>query len=108
MRRFTFAAFLVAWFFCSTALGDELIIFSLPGCAPCARLAALLRAQPNLVAGYKLSRIDMADDPESARLFNVRSAPTIVRLNAADKEVDRLSGAPSASQLRRWLQASSR
>ena len=103
MRRFTFAAFLVAWLFCSTALGDELLIFSLPGCPPCARLAATLKSHPELVADYKVTRIDMADDPESARLFNVRSAPTIVRIDDSDKEVGRIVGAPSKERLAAWL-----
>lgn len=103
MRRLLVAAVFCFVFFASAVVADELIIFSLPGCPPCARLAALLKRQPDLVADYRVSMIDMAADPESARLFRVRSAPTIVRLDAADKEVGRLSGAPSAATLRQWL-----
>jgi len=106
MRRFIVAAVFCFVFFASAVLADELIIFSLPGCPPCARLSALLKSQPDLVADYKVSTIDMADDPESARLFNVRSAPTIVRIDGQSREVRRLSGAPSADRLRQWLSSS--
>jgi thioredoxin-like negative regulator of GroEL len=103
MRRLIFVWAFVFFGFSADAVADELLIFSLPGCPPCARLAATLKSHPELVADYKVTRIDMADDPESARLFNVRSAPTIVRIDDLDKEVGRIVGAPSKERLAAWL-----
>lgn len=96
-------AFLLALLPASPVAADEIIIFFLPGCRPCAKLEALLEEHPGLLRDLKVSRVDLAEQDETARLFDVKTAPTLVRLDAQDKERGRLIGAPTKRQLERWL-----
>jgi thioredoxin-like negative regulator of GroEL len=88
----------------SLAFGDELIIFHMPGCRPCGYLKAMLAENPDLVRGFTVSQINISADPESAKLFNVSSVPTIVRLNEQDQEVARTVGYDGKQAFARWLE----
>jgi thioredoxin-like negative regulator of GroEL len=103
MARFGIAILLAFLLVGGGVRADELLVFFLPGCRPCAKFEALLEAHPEVVRDFTVSRVDMSEQTETARLFAVKSAPTIIRLDADDKEVGRLIGAPTKRQLERWL-----
>ena len=88
----------------SLAWGDELIIFHMPGCRPCAQFKQMLDQNPELVQGFRVSRIDIDADPESASVFNVSSVPTIVRLDDSDKEIARSVGLMTRREFSSWLE----
>lgn len=88
---------------CCGARADELLLFVMDGCRPCAKLKALLDAHPELAAEFKLAPVDITVQPEVAKLFQVKSVPTIVRLDEQDREVGRLTGAPTYREFQHWL-----
>lgn len=88
----------------SLAFGDELVIFHMPGCRPCAYLKAMLDENPDLVRGFAVSRINISADPESAKLFNVSSVPAVVRLDDSGREIARTVGYDGRQAFARWLQ----
>jgi len=98
-----FLAFIL-WLITAMAAADELIIFSLKGCRPCAQLKQMLDENPDLVRGFKVSVIDIEADPQSAEVFNVGSVPTVVRLNNADQETARFVGYRNRREFSDWLQ----
>lgn len=100
--RYLFA--FIVWLFAALATADELIIFAMQGCRPCAQLKQMLSENPDLVRGFKVSTIDIAADPESAEVFNVGSVPTVVRLNSADQEMARFVGYRNRREFSEWLQ----
>lgn len=87
----------------SLALGDELIIFHMPGCRPCAHLKAMLDENPELIQGFKVSRVDILADEETAKLFAVSSVPTVVRLDEKDREMARQVGYDGKRAFENWL-----
>jgi thioredoxin-like negative regulator of GroEL len=100
--RYWLTFILVLWG--ALAWGDELIIFHMPGCRPCAQLKQMLDQSPELVQGFRVSRIDIDADPESAEIFNVSSVPTVVRLDDKDKEIARSAGLLSRREFINWLE----
>lgn len=48
-------------------------------------------------------RINISADGESAKLFNVNSVPTVVRLDDADSEVARMVGYDGKRAFEQWL-----
>lgn len=89
--------------FSSALFADELIIFKMPGCAPCAQLEKMLEENPELLQGFEVSRVDVTKNPETAKVFNVASMPTIVRLDDKTHEVARKVGVMNKREMRRWL-----
>lgn len=88
----------------SAAFADELIIFHKPGCRPCAQLKKMLDENPGLVRGFKVSRVDISQDFDSAELFKISSVPTIVRLDDKTREVSRTVGVAGQRDLAQWLE----
>lgn len=82
---------------------DELIIFHMPGCRPCAQLKQVLDENPELVQGFSVSRIDILADAQSAELFHVSSVPTVVRLDVKDREIARSVGFMNRKEFAYWL-----
>jgi thioredoxin-like negative regulator of GroEL len=99
---------LLALLLAPAALADELIIFSLPGCRPCAALEQLLEENPELTQGFVVSKVDIGEQPETAEVFNVSSTPTIVRLDDKTREISRKVGLMTRREMRRWLDDSSK
>lgn len=100
--------FLAAALFClltaSAAYADELIVFHKPGCRPCAHLKKMLDDNPDLVRGFKVSRVDVSQDHDSAELFKVSSVPTVVRLDDKTREVSRMVGLTGPREMAQWLE----
>ena len=82
---------------------DELIIFTMPGCRPCVQLKHMLETNPEVVQGFDVSMVDINDMPETAKLFNVSTVPTVVRLDEKTQEVARRVGLMSRKEMLEWL-----
>lgn len=89
--------------FASALLADELIIFHMPGCLPCNRLKRMLDENPELLQGFDVSMIDVVKDGKTAKLFQVSTVPTIVRLDAKTREIARHVGFLSKQEMSDWL-----
>lgn len=86
-----------------SAFGEELIIFHMPGCRPCAHLKAMLDENPELLRDFKVSQIDILADSESAELFHVSSVPTVVLLDDKNREIARHVGYDGKRAFEQWL-----
>ena len=72
--------------------GGSWVIFSTPMCVNCGTIAAQLRS-----TGHRAVHvIDVTVEPELGRLFEVRTAPTLLRVDGAGRILDR-AGGPRAS-----------
>lgn len=74
--------------------------FSASWCQPCKQLAALLetiQTKPEIVD------IDIDQDPDKARVFQVRGVPTMVVVDKNDRELRRVVGVQTKSKLEEWL-----
>jgi thioredoxin 2 len=71
-------------------------------CGPCKMMAPefvkAAKARPNV----RFVKVDTEDGPEAGAQYNIRSIPTMA-LFQRGKEVARVSGAMSASQLQGWI-----
>lgn len=104
MTRFVTGLFLALFFLDSPALlADELLIFHMPGCRPCAQLKKMLDENPDVLQGFAVSKIDVTKDTETTKLFNVGSVPTVVRLDDKTREIARRVGYMSKKEMKQWL-----
>lgn len=88
--------------FVAVARGDELYVFSRPGCAPCDRLKAAIAADPSLVAGFEVYKVDTAQRPDIAKRWAVTAVPVCVIVRDG-KELRRRLGFTNSDDLRDWL-----
>ena len=89
--------------FTSALFADELIIFHMPGCIPCARLKQMLEENPEVIQGFDVSMVDVVEDGKTAKLFQVSTVPTIVRLDDKTREIARHVGYLSQQEMSKWL-----
>jgi thioredoxin 2 len=61
-------------------------------------------AARDLAGRVQFAKVDTDGEPELARRFQIRSIPTLVLVKGG-AEADRMSGALSAAELKRWLLA---
>lgn len=59
----------------------KLIKFEAPWCEPCKRLQPTLDLLANERPDIEFLKIDVEDDPHTAKQFNVRGLPTLVLLS---------------------------
>jgi thioredoxin-like negative regulator of GroEL len=97
------AGLCLALFITPYSLADELLIFHMPGCRPCAKFEQMLTENPELIRGFTVSRVDITAYPETARLFNVATVPTVVRLDDKTREVSRRAGLMNKKEFHAWL-----
>lgn len=83
--------------------GDDLLIFTAAWCGPCQTLHNDLKQDPSLAAGYEWGFVDIDQEKELAREYNVKSVPTLVVLDKDNKEVKRQVGYKGPEQLKKWL-----
>ena len=75
-----------------------------PWCGPCRMIAPVLEELAVEVAGrVRIVKLNVDENPVTANRFNVRSIPTLLVLKAG-REVDRIVGVQSKSELLRRLQ----
>lgn len=82
--------------------GDSVYIFSRPGCPPCESMHRALKADPSLLAGVDVFKVNTQDRPDIARRFSVTSVPVAVLVRDG-KEVRRRVGWTNAADFAAWL-----
>jgi len=77
--------------------------FWAPWCGPCRMMApAFEEAARSLPLKAQFLKVNTEANPQLGGQFGIRSIPTMV-LFKGGKEVDRVSGALSADQIRQWV-----
>lgn len=74
--------------------------FSASWCGPCKQLSTLLETietKPEIV------EIDIDQESDKARMFQIRGVPTMVMVDENDKEIRRIVGIQPKSKLEEWL-----
>lgn len=83
-----------------TASGNVLVDFWGPRCVPClALMPAVEKLEQEYGGGFKLVKVNAAENRQIARDLKVIAMPTFV-LYRDGLEVERLSGNPSAAEIR--------
>lgn len=59
----------------------KLIKFEAPWCVPCKNIQPILDTVADRFPAVEFLKIDVEDEPEKARTFNVRGLPTLVLLD---------------------------
>lgn len=104
MKKKFWGSVIVLCVFSPALFADELVIFHKAGCRPCAHLKKTIEENPDLMRGFKVSYVNTAQDHGAAKLFNISSVPTIVRLDDKTREVSRVVGAASKREVAQWLE----
>lgn len=95
-----------ALFLASVEYRPVLAFFSSPGCIWCSRMKEETLSDPNvqeLLSHFILVEVDVAEDPRSAEMYQVRSVPTMVFLTANGREGFRLAGFVNKAALGKTL-----
>jgi thioredoxin 2 len=71
-------------------------------CGPCKMMAPEFAKAAAQRPGVRFVKVDTEDGPEASMQYNIRSIPTMV-LFRGGREIARVSGAMSASQLLGWI-----
>lgn len=82
--------------------GDSLYVFSRPGCSPCESMHRALKADPSLLEGVDVFKVDTKERPDIARKFSVTSVPVVVLVRDG-KEVRRRVGWTNAKDFAAFL-----
>ena len=85
-----------------TKFGSDatLLQFSTQFCSKCPGTARLLRNEVSDLVGVEHIEIDLTNELEVAKRFNVLQTPTVLVLNGAGEVTARITGAPTASVIR--------
>lgn len=82
-----------------------LLDFTASYCAPCQQMVPVLQRLEE--SGFQVRKIDVSEEPELHRKYNVRKLPTLIVL-AGGREVRRYQGLTPESELRRELERACR
>ena len=77
----------------------KLLFFSSAFCDPCVQTRAVLEQVVRLVPAAAIAELDAARDSAEAERAGIRSTPTVVVLDAANREVFRAEGVPTVNQV---------
>jgi len=80
-------------------MSKKVLKFSASWCQPCKMLSKTIEG---MTIETPIEEVDIDDNQELAVEYKVRGVPTLVMLDD-DKEVKRITGALSSTQLEEWL-----
>lgn len=85
-----------------TQFGPEatLLQFSTQFCSKCPGTARLLKNEVSELAGVKHIEVDLTNQLDVAKRFNVLQTPTVLVLNGTGEVTARITGAPTAAVIR--------
>jgi thiol-disulfide isomerase/thioredoxin len=88
------------------SLADDIWIFSADWCGPCKSLKSFLKTYHKTLEdqGHRITIVDIDDNPELQRKYNVRAVPTTIVFGDNKNEKDRLEGF-SRSGWPSWIQS---
>lgn len=86
----------------SSALADDLLVFSASWCGPCKSLKSALVQHKEKLTHFSIRVIDVDEDQETPKKYDVKRLPTIVRVDNAGK-ISRKVGFRSSADLLAWL-----
>ena len=78
----------------------KILRFTASWCEPC---KALSKTIDRIDTEVPIQVIDIDDQPELAQHFNIRSVPTLVKIDQDKKEVERLVGMQFQSDLDKFI-----
>jgi thioredoxin-like negative regulator of GroEL len=74
--------------------------FSASWCQPCKQLSALLET---IQTNAEIVEVDIDENSDKARMFQVRGVPTMVVVDENEKELRRVVGIQPKAKLEEWL-----
>ena len=78
----------------------KILRFTASWCEPC---KALSKTIDRIDTEVPIQVIDIDDQPELAQHFNIRSVPTLVKIDEDKKEVERMVGMATQSDLDKFI-----
>lgn len=78
----------------------KVLRFTASWCGPCKMLAKVLE---DVETDKEIKVIDIDEEQDLAKLFNIRSVPTLVMIDEGKEEVKRLNGLQSQQQVEEWI-----
>lgn len=103
MRYLSAALWLCVFLSCAGALAKDLLVFGAEWCPSCAQLKAAIEKDPSLVDGFEVSIIDIEQEPQLAKTYDVKTVPLLIVLHR-DGTLRRKVGFSGAADLKAWLQ----
>lgn len=101
--RYVFVTLLLCCVFSgSVVCAKDLFIFGAEWCPSCVQLKAAIEQEPALVNGFEVSLIDIDQEPEIAKVYEVKTIPVLIVLEPGGK-LRRKVGFRSVAELRAWL-----
>jgi len=93
----------------SISLADDIWIFSASWCGPCKSLKSFLKTYHKTLEdqGHRITIIDIDDNPELKRKYNVRVVPTTIVFDDNKDEKGRFSGF-GRSSWPNWIQSTTK
>lgn len=78
----------------------KVLKFSADWCSPCKQMTVQMnRLQPEFSLNNELVNVDVDSDSVSAKKYNIRSIPTLIKLNEAGEEIARSTGSMTDKKL---------
>lgn len=76
MRTYVLVLFLLCC--CSTAIADNLYIFTAEWCGPCHSLKNFIKSDTDVQKLFSISMIDIDEFPDIAKEYNIHTVPTSI------------------------------